>query len=197
MLGVVGAASAVTISFEEAGLAPEFFIDTTPLRNEYAAQGVVFSGPSALTGGAILNRFANFGIQPLSGDNFLAFNNDAGATYANGAKPIGSETLTFSTTMQSVSIYAGSRYFATAKLEVFDASWQSLGSFSTTQSVGNWVHLSMAVGGIRYAQISSNVADYVFDDLEFVAAPVPEPATVLLAMGALGAAARRRRATRA
>lgn len=199
-LALVGTAHAVVIDFELGG--PEYFLETTALYDQYASQGVTFEGPlfeggSARNGGAVLNQLSSFGILARSGTDFLAFNNNPAAVMSDGGRPVGPETLTFSSAMQSVSIYAGSGFNATVSLEVFNASGASLGIHSASQGAGDWVQLSVAASGIRSARLSSNADYYVFDDLEFVAAPVPEPATVLLAVGALGAAARRRRSWRA
>ena len=54
-------AAAQTINFEELGAQPSAFSSANPLGNEYGP-AVLFSGPSALNGGAILNQSGNFGV---------------------------------------------------------------------------------------------------------------------------------------
>ena len=64
-------AAATTIDFETG--APCLFNQTSPLGNEYAGQGVTFSGVGAARGGSILDQCSNFGIDAHSGVDFLAF----------------------------------------------------------------------------------------------------------------------------
>jgi len=62
--------------------APCFFDETTALRG--IEQGGYFDAPGT-NGGGILNTCSNFGIQPLTPPNFLAFNNQT--FYDNGGIP--------------------------------------------------------------------------------------------------------------
>ena len=50
----VANAQLVVISFDETE-APNLFLETTPLSNEFSSLGVTFEGPTKLSGGAILN----------------------------------------------------------------------------------------------------------------------------------------------
>ena len=76
-----------------------FFSAGSALSSLYAPMGVVFSGPQANTGGAIVNQAAGgFTVPTRSGDNFLAF---SGNTFAHGP-----ETITFTGGASSVTIYA-------------------------------------------------------------------------------------------
>ena len=101
VLGSAGVARATDIDFELG--AQNNFINTVALSNEYAGQGVVFSGPATGSGGAVLSVFGGFGVTPRSGMDFLAFN--SGAILLNGGTPTGPETMVFSSPQTSVRIY--------------------------------------------------------------------------------------------
>ena len=76
ILTVSGVVQAMVINFDDVA-APDMFLNTTHLTDQYASLGVHFSGPSDIDGGAILNQSSNFGVNALSGVNFLAFNRGA------------------------------------------------------------------------------------------------------------------------
>ena len=81
--------------------APGFFLSAGvgPLTTLYAPLGVLFSGPQAGTGGVIVNKVKGYFTVPTrSGPNFLAFSNDK---YAHSP-----ETITFTSPVSSVTIYA-------------------------------------------------------------------------------------------
>jgi hypothetical protein len=81
----VPAMANVNITFEELGVQPGLFIETSALRNQlvgFGADFVTMAGPN--DGPAILNQSGNFGFNARSGEHFLAYNSGAG--YLNGAK---------------------------------------------------------------------------------------------------------------
>ena len=68
-IGASGA-HATLITFDDV-TAPADFNQTIRLTDAYAGVGVHFAGPGGLDGGAILNQNGNFGVNALSGLNFL------------------------------------------------------------------------------------------------------------------------------
>ena len=70
------------------------------LTNEYASDGLLFAGPIAGDGGAVLNQGGNFGVNARSGVQFLAFND--GASSQTGT-PRGPERL--SSKVETISIW--------------------------------------------------------------------------------------------
>ncbi len=194
-LSMVGTASAITINFDEFGVAPTVFNNANPLRNAYAGQGVFFTGPSPLAGGAVLDQASNFGVNALSGRNFLAFNrSDTGVTMLNGGRPFDPETITFSNFVNQVSIFASGGVFqGTFVMSAYGAGNTFLGASLVNTNAGQWglVGVNTGANAIDHVTLTevSGATFFVYDDLS----AVPEPAT--MAVLGLGAAAllRRRR----
>uniref|UniRef100_C6E906 Ice-binding protein C-terminal domain-containing protein n=1 Tax=Geobacter sp. (strain M21) TaxID=443144 RepID=C6E906_GEOSM len=179
-------ASATTISFDDLS-APATFSGTYPLTDQYASLGVIFSGPVNGYGGAVLSQAGNFGVTPHSGSNFLAFNREG---YA-----VDPETLTFTSLVNSVSIYAaGGQAYDNFIMRAFDSSRNLLAT--DTVFTWGWDLLSVSATGIKYVDlIQQGDNAFVYDDLSFSAAAVPEPSTFLLfGIGLLGAGLLRRKA---
>ena len=194
VLMVLGAAANATlIDFEGTG-APSVFIGTTHLTELYAPLGVHFSGPGRLDGGAILNQDGNFGVNALSGTDFLAFNNTA--VMSDGGIPTDPEKILFDNPMGYVSIFAAGGFNADYfLLSAYDAGGSLLGSSNVTTQ--GWAQLSYSdpTGSIKWI-ILQQQGDYayVYDNLEFDV--VPEPGSLMaLASGlvVLGGIIRRRR----
>ncbi len=185
LCGVSSIASAQAINFEELGTQTNSFSATTPLRNEYAGMGVVFSGQNALDGGAILNVTSNFGVNARSGEHFLAFN--TGASMSNGGVPTGPQTISFVGGASSVSIYG---IIARMTMTAFDANNTEIAS-TTIGADGVWQEMALS-GNISYVVITgAGSSTYLLDDLSWTA--IPAPSSVALAgVLALGAARRRR-----
>lgn len=97
------------------------FVDTSPLTEIYAPLGVHFSGPDPTSGGAILHNCSNFGVPPVSGPNFLAFNRRA--SFTSGGRATDPETITFDSPALFVSLIASAgRASGTFQLQGFDAN---------------------------------------------------------------------------
>jgi hypothetical protein len=177
-------------------LAPNGFAEQNPLRNEYASLGVTFSGPSALDGGAILDQFGNFGVNARSGRNFLAFNGESLTTLLNGGVPRDPETLTFSTPLSSISIWAsGGAAPNTFRMDAFSSGGALVGSSTQSSTVGAYAQLSIAnpsqpISRVVLTGIGGD-PHFVYDDLEFTF--VPEPAGVPVGAFVLAGMLRRRR----
>ena len=185
--GTILTASATTIDFELNG--PCAFAQTSPLSNQYAGQGVLFSGPGPGQGGAVLDECANFGINAHSGRDFLAFN-----LHTYGIPP---ETITFSTPQSSVSIFAGDGLEAANAftLAAFDSMNQQIGIDTVNNIEGQWELLSVNAPNIAYVTLNFTGTFAVFDDMSFAGgATTPEPGTLmLLGTGLLGVIARFRK----
>ena len=76
------------------------------LTHQYAGKGVIFEGPGANDGGAILNQCANLGITGISGTNCVAF--DPGSTLADGGLARGPQSLLFPIQVSSVQVSVAS-----------------------------------------------------------------------------------------
>jgi hypothetical protein len=183
----------VTINFDDLGTAPTLFVNANPLRNEYSALGVTFSGPGPLDGGAVLSG-SSFGVSALSGPNLLAYSRSATATLLNGGKPLPPGTLTFSTPALNVSIYAsGGTQAAAFQITAYNAMNNVVGVGTVSTAGGQWGLLSVSASSIARAEITETSGDvaFVFDNLSFT--PVPEPATILALGLGVAAVVRRRR----
>ncbi|MDZ8226385.1 MULTISPECIES: PEP-CTERM sorting domain-containing protein [unclassified Nostoc] len=182
--------------------APFLFSDTTALTNLYAPLGVTFSGPFQLSGGSILNQGSNFGVNALSGSNFLAFNRDT--TLSDGGLPTDPETISFADLISDFSIFAAGGFDflfpeefepTTFQLQAFDINNLLLGTDTITPAVGEWKQLkfSSSLGNISKVVLTGigETNAFVYDNLSFTPASksVPEPGSVLglIAFGACGA----------
>jgi hypothetical protein len=156
---------ATIINFDN-GSKPCNFVSTTALRNEYAAQGVTFNGPTTNDGLAVLNECGNFGVSGHSAPNFLAWNTTA--NLSNGGIPTGPETLVFSQPVGLVQINAGSTSGGQITMQAFNAADALLGSASLTMTAALQT-LKITAIGIAKVVITHPVSSAgVLDDLAFV-----------------------------
>ena len=180
------AANAVLITFDtdavgNALAAPSLFINTVALTNLYAPLGVTFAGPGGNDGGAILNQSGNFGVNALSSPNFLAFNRGEGVTLSDGGRPIDPETITFASPVTSVSIFAaGGALPGTFEMEAFDEFSASVDIDTVTTA--DFAQLTVSGPGIVRVVLGEQTGKltFVYDNLEFNAQAVPEPAGLAL-----------------
>jgi hypothetical protein len=152
--------------------APPDFIGTTRLSTLYSSLGVTFSGPGGNDGGAILNQNSNFGVSPVSGPNFLAFN--PFAKLSDGGVPQGPETISFANPVSTVSIQvAGGIHADPFLLQAFDGSNQLVDSSSVTTQ--QFAPLTVSSPGGISSVVLSTTGNGVFvaDDLSFTASPEP------------------------
>lgn len=171
-------AGATVIDFDNV-TAPCLFAQTVQLSELYAPMGVHFSRIGGNGGGAILNQCSSFGVAPVSGDNFLAFNRFA--QLSNGAPASDPEKILFDTLMTEVSIYAagGSGPPSTFTLQAYDAADMLVDSETITTT--GWAPLTVSWGeGIEYVVLEESGGDdaFVYDNFSFT--PIPEPTTILL-----------------
>ena len=187
-LVAVPAMANVNINFEELGVQPGLFFETSALRNQLVGLGadfVTMAGPN--DGPAILNKSGNFGFDPLSGDHFLAYNSDA--SYPNGGTPIAAVQINFSQSWNQVSIWSNSIFGGSTTMVAFNSNNQVVGN-ATVNDNGTWQQLVVNAAAISYVQLRSSNPFGAYDDL----AAVPEPATMLaLGAGLVALVARRKK----
>ena len=170
--------------------APGFFIDSSPLTSLYAPMGVLFSGPQAGTGGAIVNRKqGGFTVPTRSGANFLAFSSDK---YAHGP-----ETITFTGGATSVTIYAIAPGTSSFTLTAYNSLGVPLTATTVlaTENVNNnfvfnyypltvTTSAALPIDHVILTQQSINPPQnmiYEYDDLSFTPAALPSPSAVVRA----------------
>lgn len=163
---------------------PIVFSATSPLTELYAPLGVHFSGPTAGSGGAIINPRNGFGVPPRSGTNIFGFNRRA--TYPGGGAPTDPESILFDALASSVSIWASGGFAAgTFRIDAYDSSNTLVGSSTAKNAIGSYALLAVSyAGGIRRVELRSlNAYGFAFDDLEFapLSAATPEPGSLALA----------------
>ena len=152
-------ANADLITFDD-NRAPISFREARPLANQYASAGVTFSG-----GWEILNEGSNFGLDPLSGRNFAAFN-----TFLT-SNLIG---IRFDNNVDALSGFLGSSKIATWSINWFlDAV--NLGSRQVVNNANEYVKFDLRGIEANYFTISSNKEFGVLDNLSFNSLPVPPP----------------------
>jgi hypothetical protein len=156
----------VFIDFDDV-TAPCYFSQTGPLRDEYLALGVSFSGPYPNDGAAVLNECGNFGVAGHSAPNFLATN--CNATMANGGLAQGPETMTFTQTIVSCSALVGAGTYAgyTLTMDAYDVNWQLVDSASIVLA-STMQLMGVANPGIKYVVVgNTQPCVWVLDDLGF------------------------------
>ncbi|MBC1223912.1 PEP-CTERM sorting domain-containing protein [Nostoc sp. UCD121] len=188
-LGTVSTAEAGLINFDTDANgnpinAPSLFFDSTALTNLYAPLGVNFSGPGQLSGGSIIDQLGNFGVNALSGANFLAFNR--GAILSNGGIPTDPETISFADPIIDFSIFASGGFVSnTFQVQAFDINNLLLGTSKINTAVGEWgqLNFSSSLGDVSKVVLTGTGAAsfFVYDNLSFTPASksVPEPGSLL------------------
>ncbi len=131
--------------------APCFFSDQVPLSNEYATQGIIFSGL-----GEVLDECGNFGISNYSSPNFLAFNTGGGVS--------GPEDLLFNTPINSFSLYAGHSSAGTISMRAYNAANVLIDS-DAISGTSNLAQMSVSAPGIVRIHLSFSGSIACFDDL--------------------------------
>lgn len=172
---------------------PCCFVSTVALTTLYAPLGVTFSGPGGNDGGAILDTSGNFGVSPVSGSNFLAFNRSA--TMSDGGTARDPETITFASPVSSASIFAAGG-FSTGNflMEAFDAT----STLVDSDSVATLLFAQLSVSGAGIVRLvlteTNGINSFVYDNLEFNGGgQVPEPGSLALLGIALAALAGKRK----
>lgn len=188
--GIASQASAQTVIDFESN-APNLFGQTTPLTDAYASLGILFSGVTG-AGGSILNDSSFSQIAARSGTDFLAFNASVGTGLI--------EEATFSTAVSSFSVFlAGNAGVPSFFASAYDIGGNLLGTTSVTATPGQYSELSLSFANIASVQFGATGGNvFAADDLSFDVSVVPEPeswAMMIIGMGAVGGAIRRRRAT--
>ncbi|MES2474903.1 MAG: hypothetical protein V4640_03915 [Verrucomicrobiota bacterium] len=165
--------AAVTISFDEFGSQPGLFASTVALTNEYAGVGVIFSGNAPGNGGGILDQSGNFGVNALSGSNFLAFN--PAAIFSGGGVPNSPQTISFLSGASSVSLWAGAQFGGGFTLTAYDALNNIVDVANVANTGGAYAQLSVSGNIAKVTMASATNRTWVVDDLSFEAGRVSVP----------------------
>jgi hypothetical protein len=161
------------INFEVSG-APCDFSETTPLTTYYGILGVTFSGMGG-NPGSILNECGAFGINALSGVDFLAFNTSVTGT---------GDEITFARAESLFSIFVGDGTSAAYTATAYNSSGDELGSVSVTPPAGKWRRLLLQFDGITTVDLSSNGSYWVADVLRFVPQTASQDSPLISIAGA-------------
>jgi len=156
----------VMIDFDDAE-APCVFASAVPLRDEYLAMGVSFSGPFPTDGGAVLDECGNFGVSGHSSPNFVAFN--CNSSMSNGGTPQGPETLTFTDVVSSCSVLVASNSGQgyTLSMDAYDMNEELIASDSVVLTPAAQL-LGVDATGIKTVIIGSvQPCVWIMDDLGF------------------------------
>ena len=164
------AATTVTkhVSFD-GPTAPAAFADASPLRERYAGRGIHFLGRNETDGGAILDEDDQWGVDPHSGQQFLAF--DKEAVLANGGVPWGPETIGFDQKQHVVKIYVAQLgpTVGTANFTLVARRAGQIVDVATVETTTrDWSLLRVsAPGGIRKVTLRGSAPDdaWAADDL--------------------------------
>lgn len=191
-------AGIVTIDFDfdtkgDPIIAPGGFSKTTALRDLYAPWGVHFSAPTGQRdGGGILNQIGNFGVPAHSGENFLAFNNQA--TYSDGGTAQGPQRVDFDAPVSFVSLWAAGGFDTEDFfMAAFDSDDVFLGEVAV--STQDYAELRIDADNISWILFAGKNGDgaWVVDDLSFQTVPAPGAIALLAAAGLLTRRASSRR----
>ena len=169
----------------------ETLLDLEELTDQLAADGILFTGATALQSGALGGSLNQDEFSPASGDNVIF---DASGPmridFATGATEF-SARFTYVTRL-TITAFAGSSVVATVQ-SLFDQNFSSSGN-PQNELIG-----FIVAAGITHLIIegSSSGGSFVLDDLaaetsSLSTAPIPEPATLsLLLIGAATLGGRR------
>jgi hypothetical protein len=158
-----GTSARHTITFDT-GTSPCTFDLTGPLREDYADQGVHFTGPSEDSGGAILNQCGSFGVDARSGEEFLAF--------ATGTYAVPPERIRFEDLQRKITVFVANGFgdgTSTFRLAGRRDGEVVARKSVTTEELG-WVRISVAASsGIDELTLTGTTPDggFVVDDLKF------------------------------
>lgn len=145
--------------------APCVFIDTTPLLG--VEQFAAFWAPSP-NGGAILNGCSNFGVNPHSWPNFLAFNNMS--SYSSGI-PKAPELIVVGRSKSSVSLWLSSGTDSTGGYLSYPVGLIAIGSGGFKGLViaitdYTWQQFTITGVGIEAIDVVGNPPILLVDDIE-------------------------------
>lgn len=127
LAGGAAHAASVTLDFERLPdgtviTAPTVFSAASPVREEFSRLGVHFAIPPGLAanvaGGAILS--GPFGVSGFGGSNYLAFNFNPAARYANGQNPQPPQLFNFVQPARLIRVNVGG-FGGTARLTAYDS----------------------------------------------------------------------------
>lgn len=156
--------SMTVINFDDQ-YAPCMFADTTALRDAYRSLGVLFEGPGARDGGAIVDECGNFYVYDYSRPAFLAFN--LSGAMADGGFPRGPEVISFLRPVTQVQINVGHDQGGQVTLEAFSPAGELVASDSL-RATNALQTLTVAAERIARVRVSFTGTVLVADDLAFV-----------------------------
>lgn len=152
------------INFDDV-TAPALVMDTVALTTEYVDQGVIFSGPWAGSGGAVLLPTGVY-VTGYSAPNILLFN--CLAYYSDGHGAEGPERIDFVEPATRVSVRVGSDVETGYGFEL--NAYDSGGNLIATDSVvmsATFQQLTVSAPNIAYVVLGSRYCMWGMDDLGF------------------------------
>lgn len=163
---------ATLINFDDVS-APFGFILTSPVFEQYIAQGVTFSG----TGFSILNEDGRFHVSGYSSPNFLAWNRALTNTV---------EVIMFNPVVSNLSFKVGSRLGGSIYATIYDISNTQIAQY--TLSFGDVAQtLGIPLSGIARVVLTVTASAGIIDDLYFERIACPDDITVENDPGECGA----------
>ncbi|HJQ97615.1 MAG TPA: thrombospondin type 3 repeat-containing protein, partial [Candidatus Polarisedimenticolaceae bacterium] len=157
-------AGAEVINFDD-HYGPCYFEDTFHITTSYSPRGVIFEGPNAMDGGAVLHECSSFPVTGYSSPNFLAFN--TGLVSGDGGFARGPETIHFDPPVRHVQINAGDAGSGLVTMQAYNAQ----GNLVDADSGGGSTAMSTLVvtgSGIERVVISFPGSRLVLDDLAYI-----------------------------
>lgn len=140
--------------------APCDFIGTLPLRGHDEGAGFIAPPPN---GAAILNGCGNFGVDPRSPPNFLAFN--ALAAYNTEGVATLPELILVPPNKSSVSLWASGGSKPGFPFAVVAVNSGGVIGVLTTITSSDWVQLTLAASNIAAIYLVGNPIQLVIDDI--------------------------------
>jgi len=145
--------------------APCLFVNTQPLAG--TVEGVLVKG-RAPNGAAILHECSQFGVAPLSGVNFLAFNREV--AYSTGGLASAPELFLFPGEFTSVRVPIASGVPPTEPLALIAFGPRGIVAGKTLRTTEGWATHTLSgegITGLLILDAGDTESDFVVDDIRY------------------------------